>query len=65
MHSIKSFLNKHKLNLMLTFVLCWGAILRFYKIDLIPITLDEFSAFFRLHFNSFDELINKGVKVDG
>lgn len=65
MDSLLSFLNKHKFNLMLSFVICWGAILRFYKIDLIPITLDEFSAYFRLKFDSFDELINKGIKVDG
>lgn len=40
-------------------------VLRFYHYFEIPFTHDEFSALFRLRFDSFSELIDKGVKVDG
>ena len=47
------------------FILFIGSILRFYNYVEIPFTHDEFSALFRLNFDSFSELIEKGVKVDG
>ncbi|MDD4384325.1 MAG: glycosyltransferase family 39 protein [Bacteroidales bacterium] len=39
--------------------------LRFYNYQNIPFTHDEFSALSRTNFNSFSELIDQGVKVDG
>ncbi len=46
-------------------ILTAAAILRFYNYFEIPFTHDEFSALFRLNFDSFSELIEKGVKIDG
>lgn len=37
---------------------------RFYDFLEIPMTYDEFSALFRTRYNSFIELIEKGVKID-
>ncbi len=42
-----------------------SAVLRFINYFDIEFTHDEFSAIFRLNFNNFSELIEKGVKVDG
>ena len=39
--------------------------LRFYHLFEIPFMHDEFSALFRLNFNTFSDLIDKGVKIDG
>jgi hypothetical protein len=39
--------------------------LRFFNFFEIPFTHDEFSALFRLKFDNFSELIEKGVKIDG
>ncbi len=50
---------------VLLFILCISAILRFYKFADIPFMHDEFSAIFRTDFNTFQELIEKGVKPDG
>ncbi len=50
---------------ILLFILFIAALLRFYNFFDIPFTHDEFSALFRLNFDSFGELIEKGVKVDG
>jgi hypothetical protein len=41
-----------------------AAVLRLYHLLSIPYTYDEFSTLFRTHFNSFSELIDKGVVVD-
>lgn len=46
-------------------ILFTAAILRFYNFFEIPFTHDEFSALFRLNYDSFSELIEKGVKIDG
>ena len=51
--------------LILFLIVLTGALLRFYNYAEIPFTHDEFSALFRLDFNSFSELIQKGVKIDG
>lgn len=53
--------NKH----IIGFILFIAVVLRFYHFFEIPFTHDEFSAFFRTQFNGFNELIEKGVKVDG
>jgi hypothetical protein len=51
--------------LTILLILFIGSILRFYSYVEIPFTNDEFSALFRLNFDSFSELIEKSVKVDG
>lgn len=45
-------------------ILVLGIILRFWNFSELPFTHDEFSALDRLHFDSFSELIAKGVKID-
>lgn len=50
---------------VILFILFVAVILRFYDFFEIPFTYDEFSALFRLEFDSFRELIAKGVKIDG
>ena len=50
--------------LFLVLLILWGAALRLYNFFSIPFTHDEFSALFRTHFQSFSELIEKGVLVD-
>ncbi len=57
----KLFQNKY----ILWLILLAAAILRFYHLTQIPFTHDEFSALFRTQFDSFGELINKGVRIDG
>ncbi len=52
-------------NKILILILIVSSTLRLYHYFEIPYTHDEFSALFRTHFNSFSELIEKGVKVDG
>ena len=42
-----------------------GAALRVFRLNEIPFTYDELSALSRTHFNSFSELIQKGVAGDG
>jgi len=51
--------------LTLLLIITVAAVLRFWHYGLIPFTHDEFSALFRLSFDSFGELIEKGVKIDG
>lgn len=46
-------------------ILLVGIVLRSYNYFDIPFTNDEFSALDRLAFDSFSELIEKGVKIDG
>lgn len=53
--------NKH----ILLVVLIIAACLRFYNYFEIPFTHDELSAMIRLNFDSFSDLIEKGVKIDG
>lgn len=52
-------------NKIIILILLIATILRFFNYFEIPFTHDEFSALFRLNFNSFSELIEQGVKVDG
>ncbi|MFK7756175.1 MAG: glycosyltransferase family 39 protein [Flavobacteriales bacterium] len=49
---------------ILFLIILTGAVLRFWDYTSIPFTHDEFSAFFRTGFTDFNELIEKGVKVD-
>lgn len=49
----------------ITLVLILAIALRIWDIHNLPFTHDEFSALFRTQFDSFNELIEKGVKVDG
>jgi hypothetical protein len=46
-------------------ILAIGAWLRCYHLSDIPFTYDEFSAIIRTHFSTFNELIDKGVRIDG
>ncbi len=50
---------------ILFFIIIVATVLRFYNYVQIPYTHDEFSALFRTNFNTFSELIEKGVKIDG
>lgn len=51
-------------HLLIFLILVIGAVLRFYKYEAIPFTHDELSAVFRTQFNTFHDLITKGVVVD-
>lgn len=51
--------------IILVFILLVAASLRFYHFFDLPFMWDELSAWSRLHFDSFSELINQGVKPDG
>ncbi len=46
-------------------ILLVATVLRFWNYFSVPLTYDEFSALFRTQFSNFNELIEKGVKVDG
>lgn len=50
---------------ILLFIVAVGGILRFFDFSNIPMTHDELSAYYRLNFNSFKELIEFGVMEDG
>jgi hypothetical protein len=50
---------------ILILILGVSTILRFYRFQGIPFMHDEFSAFFRTEFNSFNDLIEYGVRPDG
>lgn len=50
--------------MLIVIILLAGAILRFWRLNEIPFTYDEFSALFRTQFDTFHELIEKGVKID-
>ncbi|NOQ26138.1 MAG: hypothetical protein GQ564_12305 [Bacteroidales bacterium] len=63
MKNITKFKLSNKVTLL--FILLLASILRFYKLDLIPFTHDEFSALFRTQFDSFSDLIKFGVVGDG
>ncbi len=49
---------------LIVVILLAGAVLRFWRLNDIPFTYDEFSAIFRTQFATFGELIEKGVKID-
>lgn len=56
---------KNRSGLVAAGLLLLGALLRFYGFWNWSLTNDEFSALNRLNFDSFGELISKGVSVDG
>jgi hypothetical protein len=56
---------KFSSNHIIALVLIAGSALRLFNFFEIPLTHDELSALFRLRFDDFSELIEKGVKVDG
>lgn len=51
--------------LLLGGILIVAAVLRLWKLGQLPFMHDEFSALFRLRFDSFRDLIQQGVKIDG
>lgn len=51
--------------LLLLLIIITGTIVRCYHFFSIPMTHDELSAISRLHYSSFHDLIEKGVKPDG
>lgn len=59
------WLQKHQYRLGLAFIFIIAALLRFYNFFELPYMWDELSALSRLQFNSFSELIEKGIKPDG
>ncbi len=50
--------------IILILIMIVACVLRFYNLFEIPYTHDEFSALFRTRFDTFSELIEKGVIVD-
>jgi len=58
-------MDNRKTNIVLIFILLIAAILRLVHPFQIPYTYDELSALSRTHFNSFSELIDKGIIIDG
>ncbi|MGB1000128.1 MAG: glycosyltransferase family 39 protein [Flavobacteriales bacterium] len=50
---------------LLVVLFCIALAMRFYNFAEVPLSHDEFSALFRLHYNSFLELIEFGVMTDG
>ena len=54
-----------KSSIVLLFIIGLGIFLRLYGIWNFPFTHDELSAISRLHFNTFSDLIENGVKIDG
>lgn len=64
-NNISNFINKNVNAILLTLILILGTFLRCYHLFSIPMTHDELSALSRLNFSSFNELIEKGVKLDG
>ena len=60
--SFLQFLRKHWI---LTMILLVGTTLRCYDLTNIPYTHDEISALLRINFDSFSELLDKGIKIDG
>lgn len=59
---ITGFIRQH---ILLIGILLLATVLRCYNLFSIPFTHDELSGLLRLRFDSFSELIAKGVKVDG
>lgn len=57
--------SQHIDRLLLFLILAIGALLRFYRLADIPFTHDEFSAIIRTQYDTFGDLIDKGVKIDG
>ena len=55
----------HKNQILPGIIVLIAIALRFYHYFQVPFTHDEFSALFRLNFESFSDLISYGVKTDG
>ena len=67
-HHLRKIRNKtsRKLDyILLGVILLVAAVLRLWKLGQVPFMHDEFSALFRLQFDSFHDLIQQGIKVDG
>ncbi len=58
------FKNQLKNNYLILFILLVASILRLYNLFDLQYTYDELSAVDRLEFNSFSELITKGIMID-
>jgi hypothetical protein len=58
-------MNTKTTNILLLCIIAIAAILRLIHPFNIPYTYDELSALSRTHFNSFSELIDKGIIIDG
>ena len=58
-------LNKYYESVLLLVILITGAWLRFHNLGEISFSNDEMSAITRARFETFDELVEKGIKVDG
>lgn len=58
-------LRKSRYYFLLGFMLVAAAVLRFYDLGRVSLTADELSALERLHFSSFGEMLEQGVKPDG
>jgi hypothetical protein len=50
---------------LIILIIVIGAFLRFYRFADIPFTYDEFSAIIRTRFDSFHDLVEYGIKIDG
>ena len=62
---MKPFFKNNADNILLICILIIAFILRAYRLSSIPFMHDEFSALLRTQYNSFNELIEKGVMIDG
>lgn len=62
---LRKLFERHSDALLLGLVLLVATGLRFYRIWDVPFRHDEFSALFRLHYDSFSELIWEGIAIDG
>ena len=67
-HHLRTVRNKSSRKLdhiLLVVILLVAAVLRLWKLGQVPFMHDEFSALFRLQFDSFSDLIQYGIKIDG
>lgn len=67
-HHLRKIRNKtsRKLDyILLGVILLVAAVLRLWKLGQVPFMHDEFSALFRLKFDSFHDLVQYGIKIDG
>lgn len=67
-HHFRKVRNKTSLKLdyiLLGVILLVAAVLRLWKLGQVPFMHDEFSALSRLQFDSFHDLIQQGIKIDG
>jgi hypothetical protein len=58
-------MKKNRELILLSIILITGAWLRFHKLGEISFSNDELSALTRARFDSFHDLVEKGIKVDG